>query len=816
MPVEAYEIGVNLVANATRVTGPIGEMIEALERLLSAQREAQQGFNGMVSSLGGARRLAGGMADDMERAARAARDIASASGRFRAPQYTGADEDQPTRSRGASRPSSAPPPAPPPLPDDLGRSSYVSPYSAAATNVPDAPTRLLPAPSPVPLLGYDPRGEITVVRGAPGPMYGSTGPGVMVGAPYGPPPPRAERSPLLLEYQPEPSRALTVIPGQGNSMGNGASFRGSETGYAPDFTMSGGPESVTPERHRSARETTMGVNYGSSDVYGPFPYAGPHAVNPGEVGEGVMAARGALSGVGVPRVGPLAAGMAAYAGIHGAGETLASAFSQTGQYDQTFLGMQGDPLAATNMAAIQASAQQAMRENRYLTPVDAARMAQEAYEVSGGHMEEQAPVTSLINRVDRTFQLLGKSPEEAMRESIAFIRAQDISNRFYDPHTGQFSMERASESTNSALGMVIANRQFMRGQNFQSFARSAGLAAQNMSDEGMLNLAHFIDVNPARAGMQVRSFENLFAGDHTRMTDKDFAYFSDRLHLTDRDGRFIGQEQLTSDPIGWINHYLSPLIATHPELLGHIQRMNVSDLAGEATGAEGNIARQAAAARRTDAMRSVDALSGGQSAQSLAMHAAWERLEFTIGRAAQGPFISSLQSLTNAFNGISDFVGRHPDDVRQFADDISALIHAVGAIAGGIGYVLEHIPGPIRRILESAAAGAATGAIGGSVLPGAGTAAGAIGGAVVGSVFGVAHEGYHQANRISAMQYPQTGGSATQHVGTANISVKLDSREIASAVHDVQFKQDQQEFRATGTEPDPRQSVQLPGRAIGR
>ncbi|MDT8871614.1 hypothetical protein RAA17_12290 [Komagataeibacter rhaeticus] len=380
----------------------------------------------------------------------------------------------------------------------------------------------------------------------------------------------------------------------------------------------------------------------------------------------------------MPNVGPLAAGMAAYAGIHGVGETLGAGFRQTGQYDQTFLGMQGDPQAAANMAAIQASAQQAMRENRYLTPVDAARMAQEAYEVSGGHMEEQAPVTSLINRVDRTFQLLGKSPEEAMRESIAFIRAQDISNRFYDPHTGQFSMDRASESTNSALGMVIANRQFMRGQNFQSFARSAGLAAQNMSDEGMLNLAHFIDVNPARAGMQVRSFENLFAGDHTRMTDKDFAYFSDRLHLTDRDGRFVGQEQLTSDPIGWINHYLSPLIATHPELLGHIQRMNVSDLAGEATGAEGNIARQAAAARRTDAMRSVDALAGGQSAQSLAMHTAWERLEFTIGRAAQGPFISSLQSLTNAFNGISDFVSRHPDDVRQFADDISALIHVVG------------------------------------------------------------------------------------------------------------------------------------------
>jgi len=745
MAVEAYEIGVNLVANATRVTGPIGEMIEALERLLSAQRDAQEGFNTMVSALGGARRLAGGMATDMERAARAARDIASSSGRFRgvSPSRGASGGDG---GNAASRPAPASPaPAMPPIPpESLGRGSYVSPYSAAAIHVPGAPQLLLPPPE---------------VR--------------------------------------TPGTALMVLPNQGDSMGNGANFRASvrPTDYEPNWS--------TPP-------------YSMNGEHGPFPYAGPHAVNPGQVGEGLMAARGAMSGIGMPRVGPLAAGAAAYAGFHGVGETLGSAFNQTGQYDQTFLGMQGDPQAAANMAAIQASAQQAMRENRYLTPVDAARMAQEAYEVSGGHMEEQAPVTSLINRVDRTFQLLGKSPEEAMQETIAFIRAQDISNRFYDPHTGQFSMERASESTNSALGMVIANRQFMRGPNFQSFARSAGLAAQNMSAEGMLNLAHFIDVNPARAGMQVRSFENLFAGDHTRMTDKDFAYFSDRLHLTDHDGRFVDQARLTSDPIGWINHYLSPLIRSHPELLGHIQRMNVSDLAGEATGAEGNIARQAAAARRTDAMRSVDALSGGQSAQSLAMHTAWERLEFTIGRAAQGPFISSLQSLTNAFNGISDFVGRHPDDVRQFADDISALIHAVGAIAGGIGYVLEHIPGPIRRILESAAAGAATGAIGGSVLPGAGTAAGAVVGGVVGGVVGVAHEGYHQVNRISGMQGNQTNGSASQHVGTANISLNLNGREIATAVQDIQFQQARQEMRSSGTAPDVVQYPQLPGRAIGR
>lgn len=85
MTVEAYKIGVSLVADATQVVGPVGEMIRALGQLASAQKDAQMGFNNMVSSLGGARRLTAGMASDMERAARAARTIASASSKFRVP-----------------------------------------------------------------------------------------------------------------------------------------------------------------------------------------------------------------------------------------------------------------------------------------------------------------------------------------------------------------------------------------------------------------------------------------------------------------------------------------------------------------------------------------------------------------------------------------------------------------------------------------------------------------------------------------------------------------------------------------------------------
>ncbi|MCP1258571.1 hypothetical protein [Acetobacter lambici] len=746
MTIEAYQVGVNLFANAERITGPIGEMISALERLLQAQKSAQSGFNDMTSALGGARRLARGMADDMERAARAAQNVASASSRFR-PSGGGA------YSGGGS---STPPVMPPIPPTQAWNGSYVSPYSAAATQVPGAPQVMLPpdeASSPL-LLGYDPRGETTVVRGSPQPMYGSSGPGVTVGSPYGPSAP----PPLLLEYQPTPR----------------------------------GP-----------------MNY--ANTYGPW----KSVSDAPPAGSGLRAAGEYMSGLGMPRVGPFMGAAAAYAGWRGASEAFGSALHQTGAYDQTFLSMQGDPVARANMDAIKASAEKAIRDNPFLTVPESAQIAQDAFELSGGQMDEQDPIATLLNRVNRTFQAQGKAPAAAMAESKAFIRAQDISNRFYNPQTGEFDLGRASQSTDAALGMHIANQQFMSGQKYLTFARSAGVAAQHMSDEGTLNMAHFIDVNPSRAATAVKSLENLFGGDHTRMTDKDFAYFS-HLGLIGRNGQFFGQDQLSTDPIGWITHYLSPLIKSHPELLGHIQRMNVADLAAETTGAQGNIARQYATAKRTDAARAVNAMESGQQDQSLIMHAAWERLEFTIGRAAQGPFISSLQALTGAFNGISDFVSKHPDDIRQFASDISALVRVTGSIAAGIGYVMNIVPGPIRRILESAAAGAATGAVGGSIIPGAGTAAGAVGGAVVGAIAGVANEGGHQARRVDAAVNRQPAQGSNSQPIQVTTQVMLDRRVLAEAVTMHAQEQARQDMRASGTAPDLMQYAQYPGRSVGQ
>ncbi|KXV70970.1 hypothetical protein AD952_10985 [Acetobacter cerevisiae] len=771
MSVEAYQIGVSLVADATRVVGPIGEMIEALTRLTSAQREAQMGFNSMVSSLGAARRLASGLATDMNAAARAAREFASASARFRtsAPAfnagggaYSAEEGGEAPRSRG--RRTSAPMPASPVV--DAG-GSYVSPYSAAATNVPGAPMLMLP-------------------------------------------PPRAAGT------------ALVPVPGSENSYGAIPNFRRFENpaDYEPDW-MRVPSRDLVPYTGPVNRD---GYWMGGNRTFGPWQ---PN-LNAPEAGATVAATYAAtkarLKSI-KPKheishfVGPLAWIGGAAATAHFA----ASGFDQSAAYEQTFLGMMGDPVARANMGAIRASAQQAMKDNPFLAPVDAARIAQESYELAGGEMGEQSGIAHLINRVDKSFLLLGKSREQAMRESIAFMRGQDITNRFFDKKTGQFSMAQAEKSTDTALSMIFANRQFMRGQNFQQFAKSAGAAGMRMSDEGMFNFSHFIDINPSRASTALKSFEDLFLGNHTRMTDKDLAYFSQkRLGLMGKHGQFVDQRQLAEDPIGWITAHIDPLLKKNPELVGYFQRMNVQDLVNETHGAEGNVRRQADMARRTDAGKALDALAGGPKAAQAALATSFERFEFTIGRLAQGPLVKSMNTLTGAFNGMSDFVTRHPDDIKQFADDISSVVTVLGNIGHAVGTILDAIPGPLRRPFESALAGGAIGGAGGAMFGGVGAGPGAVAGATSGLLYGFWHEAEMQILRRLGVLAPERGGSAREErpsgqapSNDTHVNVYLDGQQIASHVDTVVRRRQAVEMRASNSTPDPLSSPRYSGTPWG-
>ncbi|GCD73990.1 hypothetical protein NBRC3299_0282 [Acetobacter pasteurianus NBRC 3299] len=768
MTVEAYKIGVSLVADATQVVGPVGEMIRALERLATAQKDAQMGFNNMVSSLGGARRLTSGMASDMERAARAARTIASASSKFRAPvapqSGEGAGGFAPFVSpvpTGRARAASPVPPSATPITDAGG--SYVSPYSAAAMNVPGAPVPLLPPP--------------------------------------------------------QTGTALIPLPGQGDSMGNIPNFRRTENpaDYRPNWTQS---ESVpgTALIPYPGNLRMDGKWMGGNQTYGPWKPisnapSGSPAANMAERGATIAAAR-------LPHwVGPLAA----YEGVHSVAHFAASGFDQAAGYDQTFRGMSGDPVAAQNMGALQASVQEAMRSNPFLTATDAARLVKESYEVSGGNMEEQPYIMRLLNDVDKTFLLTGKDHNEAVSQATALVRAQEITNHFFNPKNGQFDIQRAKSTTNTALAMILANQQFMSGKNFQTFAKSAGAEGMRMSDEGMLNFSHFIDINPGRASTAIKSFDDLFLGDHSRMTKKDFAYFSQKkFGLVGRNGQFVDQQTLAEDPIGWITAHIVPLLKKHHEMTGHFQRMNVQDLVNETYGAEGNVAKGAAMARRTNVQDALDALAKGPKAAQLAMDTSIERLEFTIGRITQGPFVKSINLLTQTFNGMADFAEKHPDDIRMFANDVYMLLKVVTSIGGMIGKVMDTLPGWARHLIESGAAGAATGAAAGSFIPGVGTAVGAVGGAILGAGTGSIYDFDLRMGRKlnvtpTGLWTPPVQMRTQQqptHV-TVNSPVYLDGEKIADNTQTYVMKEIQRTFdremRASNAMPDPLSTPRVPG-----
>ncbi|MFS8368401.1 hypothetical protein ACJRO0_13050 [Acetobacter oryzifermentans] len=769
MTVEAYKIGVSLVADAAQVVGPVGEMIRALERLATAQKDAQMGFNNMVSSLGGARRLTSGMASDMERAARAARTIASASSKFRAPvapqSGEGAGGFAPFVSpvpTGRARAASPVPPSATPITDAGG--SYVSPYSAAAMNVPGAPVPLLPPP--------------------------------------------------------QTGTALIPLPGQGDSMGNIPNFRRTENpaDYRPNWTQS---ESVpgTALIPYPGNLRMDGKWMGGNQTYGPWK---PISNAPSGSPAAQMAERGATIAA-AARLPHWVRPLAAYEGVHGVAHFAASGFDQAAGYDQTFRGMSGDPVAAQNMGALQASVQEAMRSNPFLTATDAARLVKESYEVSGGNMEEQPYIMRLLNDVDKTFLLTGKDHNEAVSQATALVRAQEITNHFFNPKNGQFDIQRAKSTTNTALAMILANQQFMSGKNFQTFAKSAGAEGMRMSDEGMLNFSHFIDINPGRASTAIKSFDDLFLGDHSRMTKKDFAYFSQKkFGLVGRNGQFVDQQTLAEDPIGWITAHIVPLLKKHHEMTGHFQRMNVQDLVNETYGAEGNVAKGAAMARRTNVQDALDALAKGPKAAQLAMDTSIERLEFTIGRITQGPFVKSINLLTQTFNGMADFAEKHPDDIRMFANDVYMLLKVVTSIGGMIGKVMDTLPGWARHLIESGAAGAATGAAAGSFIPGVGTAVGAVGGAILGAGTGSIYDFDLRMGRKlnvtpTGLWTPPVQMRTQQqptHV-TVNSPVYLDGEKIADNTQTYVMKEIQRTFdremRASNAMPDPLSTPRVPG-----
>ncbi|WP_102323867.1 phage tail tape measure protein [Komagataeibacter saccharivorans] len=754
MPIEAYEIGVNLVANATRVTGPIGEMIEALERLLSAQRDAQEGFNTMVSALGGARRLAGGMATDMERAARAARDIASSSGRFRgvAPSRGASGGN---RENTDSRAAPAPPPAMPPIPpESLGRGSYVSPYSAAAIHVPGAPQLLLPPPE---------------VR--------------------------------------TPGTALMVLPNQGDSMGNGANFRASvrPTDYEPNWT-------IPP--------------YSMNGEHGPFPYAGPHAVNPGQVGEGLAAARGAMSGIGMPRVGPLAAGAAAYAGFHGVG----SAFSQgihAGDTEALMANAYGPDGHIFSPAQQDQARDVALNAVRTVPGASYTGTLEMIARTSGitANADEALALAPHLSMAGQIFSMRGAPNAISQIESAiqsGEIAGLNAPGGGLDVNKLRDFIDRLSQTAFAMQGTFDLGK-YLTG--LRQFGTGASASSMDFLTAELPSLMRVMQ--ESRAGTALASLDQLMLSPPPTTRNHRFLDEQRRIGIRDRSGHLVNEGEYLSDRMAWYTDVMVPAFARHGitsresitnelNLLfsrSTVQRLGASLFADEELYSR-EIARNRGQQAQGDAPL-MNYLQNAPGAQFAAFTESWRAFEAVTSQALMVPVVKSVQLITSAFNDITRYVQQHPDDIRQFGNDVHGLVTTLATIAGVIGKVMSIIPGPIRRVLESTATYSAGGAALGSVVPFFGNATGALGGAAAGLVLGTWQEAVHQADRIDHMQYRALGPQPVEQ-GDTHVHVYLDSDPIAARVQVRQDQQARQEFRATGTEPDPRQSVQVPGRAIGR
>ncbi len=70
--IEAYATGTQLTLDATRILGPLGDVVSASEKAQTAAANTQVAIDGMAASLGGAGRVAEGLAAACERAERAA------------------------------------------------------------------------------------------------------------------------------------------------------------------------------------------------------------------------------------------------------------------------------------------------------------------------------------------------------------------------------------------------------------------------------------------------------------------------------------------------------------------------------------------------------------------------------------------------------------------------------------------------------------------------------------------------------------------------------------------------------------------------
>lgn len=682
MSIEAYQIGVSFVADATKVSGPIGEMLRGMDRILERQKDVNMGFVSMVSSLGGARRLAGGLASDLERAAKAARDIASASGRFRPASSGGgasSGNDRTSSARTSSRPSAT---------------EMAAAATAAAQQTNARGQLLLPAPDL--RLAYDPSANMrTSTAGIPGNgILG--GPGIPVGSPYGPPAPT------------RPQRGLILTPGAGS--GGGGIALPPNNGFEMPFD----PIPVGPIKRWA----------------GVGPYARDAT---------------SFAGAAARAVGPYAAFAGIYGGAHGihamfrqgedVGDTaamMAHAYGPNGRLWSDEQIRRAQDLSLNSVRTVPGASYAGTLE-----------MAARASGITADANEALA-LTPTLARAGQIFAMRGAGPN-AIQQVEAAIQSGEISglngkNGELDVNKLNTFIDKLSQTAFAMQGMFDLPKYLTGLRQY-----GVGASGSDM-DFLTARLPSIMRVmQESRAGTALSSLDQLMLSPAPNTRNARYAKEQAKIGLRDAKGNVINRDELIRDPAQWYYDTLVPALSSHgftdrgsviTELSNLFSRSTVQRLGASLSADTALYSREYQrnlAQQQQGNVPLMDYLKNAPGAQFASFTESWRAFEAVTSTAMMTPVVKSVQLMTGALQDITSYVQSHPGDVRQFGDDVHLLVSVMTGIAKGIGTVYSYIPAPLRHMIAGGVVGAGVGAIGASIVPGAGTAAGATGGFLVGS-----------------------------------------------------------------------------------
>lgn len=791
MSVEAYQIGVSFVADSTRVIGPIGEMLRNMEKITAAQSAVNYGFTQMVSGLGGARRLASSLANDLERAAAAARDIAKSSARF-------------SEGGGQARRSQQT--------VDPGPSSRTQSASSAQPSV----LRLLPPPDL--RLTYDPGASLrTSTAGVAGNAI-LGGAGILVGASYGPAP-TGRSAPLLLP-PPErlPGTALTVIHGQGNSYANGTNFRESirPTDYEPNFTY-------------GAQATAGGAQYGPARPFGHQASQTAQRV--------VDATRPYASGIG-STIGPYAGAIALFGGAHG----LHMAFRQgeeTGDTATMMANAYGPNGRLWTDGQINKAKDLSLNAVRTVPGASYAGTLEMIARTSGitANADEALALAPGMARAGQIFAMRGNS--NAVRQIEAAIQSGEIAglngpNGELDVQKLGTFVDRLSQTAFAMQGTFDLGK-YLTG--LRQFGTGASAADMNFLTARLPSIMRVMQ--ESRAGTALSSLDQLMLSPAPNTRNARYAKEQERLGIRDSRGNVINQAELMRDPAQWYYDTLVPAfsksgihgqldVAKELQLIfsrSTVQRLGAS-LSADAALYDREFSRNVAQQQQGNAPL-MQYLQNAPGAQFAAFSESWRAFEAVTSAALMGPVVKAVQMMTGAMNDITAYVKAHPNDIKQFGDDVLAVVSVLAFVAKTIGTIYSHLPEAIRRPLISGIAGAAAGGVGGSVVPVIGTLAGAVGGGIGGAALGIIDGGIEAQRKRTAdfdaqqARSRQREGAAMPSHGTPTSVIKLevpltlDRRELARALYQINLDDARRSNRAQSGAFDGLANAQMPGMSAG-